>query len=161
MNKKIIFEIVRKFNYLIWLIVLIFFTVFVTYFYNLNKNNQIIYLNKLLNNIYLGKSLKKITNELSPRYINLEYNVNEGDTYESIINNIDVPNLEKKLLLKTITENKHVKILRVNQKIYFTIDRRNNTKIVNFTIEIDKKKIFFLKEMKLKKILFQESLKKI
>ncbi len=117
MNKKIIFEIVRKFNYLIWLIVLIFFTVFVTYFYNLNKNNQIIYLNKLLNNIYLGKSLKKITNELSPRYINLEYNVNEGDTYEGIINNINVPDLEKNLFLKTITENKNVKILRVNQKI--------------------------------------------
>ena len=151
MNKKIIFEIVRKFNYLIWLIVLIFFTVFVTYFYNLNKNNQIIYLNKLLNNIYLGKSLKKITNELSPRYINLEYNVNEGDTYEGIINNINVPDLEKNLFLKTITENKNVKILRVNQKIYFTIDRRNKTKIVNFTIEIDKKKNVFFKRNEVKK----------
>ena len=151
MNKKIIFEIVRKLNYLIWLIVLIFFTVFVTYFYNLNKNNQIIYLNKLLNNSYLKNSLKKTTNELSTRYINLEYNVNEGDTYESVINNINVPNLEKKLLLKTITENKHVKILRVNQKIYFTIDRRNNTKIVNFTIEIDKKKNIFFKINEIKK----------
>ena len=151
MNKKIIFEIVRKFNYLIWLIVLIFFTVFVTYFYNLNKNNQIIYLNKLLNNIYLEKSLKKITNELSPRYINLEYNVNEGDTYEGIINNINVPDLEKNLFLKTISENKNVKILRVNQKIYFTIDRRNKTKIVNFTIEIDKKKNVFFKRNEVKK----------
>ena len=66
--------------------------------------------------------------------------MNEGDTYESIINNIKVPNLEKKLFLKSINENKNVKILRVNQKIYFTIDRRNRTKIVNFTIEIDKKK---------------------
>ena len=78
--------------------------------------NQIIYLNKLLNNSYLGISLKKITSELSPRYINLEYNVNEGDTYESIINNIKVPNLEKKLFLKSINENKNVKILRVIKK---------------------------------------------
>ena len=124
MNKKIIFEIVRKFNYLIWLIVLIFFTVFVTYFYNLNKNNQIIYLNKLLNNIYLGKSLKKITNELSPRYINLEYNVNEGDTYESIINNLNVPNSEKKLFLDMVTKNKNIKILKLNQKIFFKIDNK-------------------------------------
>ena len=151
MNKKIIFRIIRKFNYLIWLLILIFFTVLVTYFYNLNKNNQIIYLNKLLNNSYLGISLKKITNELSPRYINLEYNVNEGDTYESIINNIKVPNLEKKLFLKSINENKNVEILRVNQKIYFTIDRRNKTKIVNFTIEIDKKKNLFFKRNELKK----------
>ena len=151
MNKKIIFEIIRKFNNLIWLLLLIFFTVFVTYFYDLNKNNQIIYLNKLLNNSYLKNSLKKITSELSPRYINLEYSVNEGDTYESIINNINVPNLEKKLFLKTIVENKNVKILRVNQKIYFTIDKRNNTKIVNFTIEIDKKKNIFFKRNEIKK----------
>ena len=144
MNKKIIFEIIRKFNYLIWLLILIFFTVLVTYFYNLNKNNQIIYLNKLLNNIYLGNSIKNITNQLSPRYIDLEYIVKEGDTYESIINNIDIPNLEKKLFLKSVTKNKNVKILKVNQKIYFMVDRRNKTKIVNFTIEIDKKKnIFF------------------
>ena len=37
MNKKIIFEIIRKFNYLIWLFIFNFFTVFVTYFYDLNK----------------------------------------------------------------------------------------------------------------------------
>ena len=146
MNKKIIFGIIKKFNYLIWLLLLIFFTIFVTYFYDRNKNNQIIYLNKLLNNIYLGNSIKNITNQLSPRYINLEYIVKEGDTYESIINNIDIPNLEKKLFLKSVTKNKNVKILRVNQKIYFIIDRRNKTKIVNFTIEIDKKKnIIFIK----------------
>ena len=144
MNKKIIFGTIRKFNYLIWLLLLIFFAVFVTYFYDRNKNNQIIYFNKLLNNIYLGNSIKNITNQLSPRYINLEYIVKEGDTYESIINNIDIPNLEKKLFLKSVTKNKNVKILKVNQKIYFIIDRRNKTKIVNFTIEIDKKKnIFF------------------
>ena len=37
----------------IWLIFLVFFTVFVTYFYDLNKKNQINYLNKSL------KMLKK------------------------------------------------------------------------------------------------------
>ena len=78
MNKKIIFGTIRKFNYLIWLLLLIFFAVFVTYFYDRTKNNQIIYFNKLLNNIYLGNSIKNITNQLSPRYINLEYIVKES-----------------------------------------------------------------------------------
>ncbi len=140
MNKKVVLEIFRKFNYLFWLLLLIFFTVFVTYFYDQNKNNQIIYLNKLINNIYLGNSVKKLTNELSPRYINLEYNVNEGDTYDSIINSVNIPNLEKKLFLKSIAKNKSIKVLKVNQKIYFTIDKRDKTKIIDFTIEIDKKK---------------------
>ena len=144
MTKKIIFGIIRKFNYLIWLLLLIFFTVFVTYFYDRNKNNQIGYLNKLLHNTYLENSLKKITSELKPRYAYLEINVNQGDTYESIINSIDIPNLEKKLFLKTVIKNKSVKILKLNQKIHFIIDRRNNTKILNFTIEINKKKnIYF------------------
>ena len=144
MNKKIILQIVRKFNYLFWLILLIFFTVFVTYFYDRNKNNQINYLNKLLQNTYLNNSLKKITSELKPRYIYLEYNVNQGDTFESIINNINIPNLEKNLFLKSVTKDKNIKILRLNQKIFFTIDKRNKTKIINFTIEIDKKRnIYF------------------
>ena len=144
MNKKVILGIIGKFNYLIWLLILIFFTVLVTYSYDRNKNNQINYLNKLLQNTYLNNSLKKITSGLKPRYVYLEYNVKQGDTYENIINNINIPKIEKKLFLKSITENKNIKILRVNQKIYFTIDRRNKTKIINFTIEVDKKKnIFF------------------
>ena len=81
MNKKIIFKIIEKYSYFIWLIFLIFFTIFVTYFYDLNKKNQIKYLNRSLKNIYLGNSLKKITSELKPRYIYIEYIVKEGDTY--------------------------------------------------------------------------------
>jgi len=144
MNKKIIFKIIRKYSYFIWLIFLIFFTILVTYFYDINKKNQINYLNKFLKNIYLNNSLKKITSELKPRYINIEYKVKEGDTYENIINNLSIPNLEKKIFLNTVTKNKNINILKLNQKIFFRIDKKNNTKIVNFTIEINKKKnIFF------------------
>jgi len=45
-----------------------------------------------------------------------------------------------------VTNNKNINILKLNKKIYFKIDKKNNTKIVNFTIEIDNKKnIFFEK----------------
>ena len=96
MNKKIIFKIFNKYSYFFWLIILIFLTVFITYFYNLNKKSQINYLNKALKNTYLNNSIKKLTSELKPRYINIEYNVKQGDTYESIINNISIPQTEKK-----------------------------------------------------------------
>ena len=140
MNKKIIFKIINKYSYFFWLIILIFLTVFITYFYNLNKKSQINYLNKALKNTYLNNSIKKLTSELKPRYINIEYNVKQGDTYESIINNINIPKIEKKIFLNTVTKNKNINILKLNQKIFFKIDRKDNTRIINFVIEIDKKK---------------------
>ena len=48
--------------------------------------------------------------------------------------------------MNSVTNNKNINILKLNQKILIKIDKKNNTKIVNFTIEIDKKKnIFFEK----------------
>jgi len=144
MKKKTIFKKIEKYSHFIWLIFLIFFTVFVTYFYDLNKKNQINYLNKSLKNIYLNNLLKKITSELKPRYVFIEYKVKEGDTYENIVNNLDIPKSERKLFLKSVAKNKNIKILKLNQKISFKIDKKNNTKIINFSVEIDKKKnIFF------------------
>ena len=144
MNKKIIFKIINKYSYFFWLIILIFLTVFITYFYNLNKKSQINYLNKALKNTYLNNSIKKLTSELKPRYINIEYNVKQGDTYESIINNINIPKIEKKIFLTTVTKNKNINILKLNQKIFFKIDIKDNTRIINFVIEIDKKKKYFI-----------------
>ena len=146
MIKKKTIKLIGQYSYFIWLIFLIFSTVLVTYFYDLNKKNQINYLNRSLKNIYLNNSLKRITSELKPRYIYIEHKVKEGDTYESIINNLNIPKKEKKLFLNSVTNNKNINILKLNQKIFFKIDKKNNTKIVNFTIEIDKKKnIFFEK----------------
>ncbi len=143
-KKKI--KLIGQYSYFIWLIFLIFSTVLVTYFYDLNKKNQINYLNRSLKNIYLNSSLKRITSELKPRYIYIEHKVKEGDTYESIINNLNIQKKEKKLFLNSVTNNKNINILKLKQKIFFKIDKKNNTKIVNFTIEIDKKKnIFFEK----------------
>ena len=144
MIKTNINKIFSKYNYFIWLLFLIFLTVLVIFFYNQDKKKQISNLKKSLNNTYLKNSIKKITSELNPRYVNIEYTVKQGDTYESIINGLDVPNIEKKKILKIITKNKNLNVLKLNQKISFKIDKKNNTKIKNFIIEIDKKNnIFF------------------
>ena len=140
MIKNVILKLIGQYSYFIWLLILIIFTISVTYFYDINKKNQINSLNKALKNIYLSNSIKKITSELKPRYINIEYNVKQGDTYETIIKGLDIPNIEKNIFLKTVTKNKNIDILKLNQKILFKIDKKDNTKIVNFIIEIDKKK---------------------
>ena len=143
MNKKNYKQLIREYSYFVWLIFLVVATILSTYFYDINKKNQIEYLYKSLNNIYLKNSLKKITSELKPRYISREHVVSEGDTYESIIDSFKISNNEKKLFLKTVSKKKNIKVLRPNQKLFFKIDKLNAPKIINFSIEIDKKKKSF------------------
>ena len=139
MKKKII-EKLQEFAYFIWLILLIFIAVFVTYFYDTNKSNQIYFLQKSFDNIYLKKSIKSITSEFKPRYLTIEYKVQSGDTYENIINNINIPKSEREKFLQAVKKINQIKSLQQNQKIFIKIDRKDNIKIVEFKVEINKKK---------------------
>ncbi len=146
MGKNKIYKKIRDYSYFIWLILLISVATITTNFYDSNKKNQTNFLKKSLSNTYLIKSIKKITSELKPRYIELDYVVKQGDTYENIINNIKISKKEKKLFLETISKKKKLKVLRLNQKISFKIDRKIKTKIIEFKIEIDNKnEIYFVR----------------
>jgi len=139
-----IFKRIKYLKNLFFLFFLIFVTVAITTFYDQNKKNQTNSLKKTINNIFFQKIAKKITNELKPRYININHITKQGETYESIVNNLTIPEAEKKLILKTITSEKKLKILKLNQKIFFKLDKKGNTRIIEFRIEIDKKnEIFF------------------
>ena len=138
----------KSFSHFIWLILLVTVTSFVTYFYEVNKETQYLNLKKTLQNVYFQKALTKITNTLEDRYKDFLYVVKEGDNYESIINSIEVSNNEKKIFLETIKKNQTIKILRPNQKIYFKIDKKDKPKIIEFIIEISKKKeIYFVRNI--------------
>ena len=90
----------KSLSHFIWLILLITITVLVTYFYEKNTKSQYEPLKKTLNNIYFQKTLIKLSSELENRFKELEYIVKLGDTYESIIKNIEIPKEEKKKFLK-------------------------------------------------------------
>ena len=139
MKDKILVKL-QEFAYFIWLILLVFIAVFVTFFYDTNKKNQIYFLQKSFDNVYLKKSLTSLTAEFKPRYVSIDYKVQSGDTYENIIDAIDIPREEKKLFLDNVKKNKEVKSLKQNQKIFFKLDRKDQTKIIEFKIEIDKKR---------------------
>ena len=156
---------IKSLSHFIWLILLIIITSFVTYFYESNKSSQYKSLKKTFNNFYLQKTLSKITSDLEYRYSELKYIVNEGDNYEIIINNINIPKKERQLFLDAVKKNKEIKILRPNQKIYFKIDKKNNPKIQEFKIEIDKKReIFFIRDLETNNFIskkIEKNLKKI
>ena len=134
-NRKI-----KPFSHFIWLILLILIVSFVTYFFDNNKKKQSEIFKKTLDNIYLQKTFTKITSGLESRFITIDYKVKQGDTYENIINGISITKAEKKLFLKTVTKNNNLKILKLNQNLYFKIDKRNTPRILEFKIEVSKKK---------------------
>ena len=138
---------VKSLSHFIWLTLLVIITSFVTYFYEVNKKSQYNGLKKTLNNVYFQKVITKITSEIQDRYVNLEYVVKEGDNYENIIDGIEISKKEKMIFLETIKKNKEIKILRPNQKIFFKIDKKDGPKILEFIIEISKKReIYFSKD---------------
>ncbi len=150
--KTRIIEKLQEYAYFIWLILLIFIAVFVTYFYDTNKKNQIYLLQKSFDNVYLKKSINSLTSKLKPRYIEINYVVQSGDNFESILDKIDLPISEKENFLSTVKEQNEIKSIKKNQRIYFKIDRKKNARIIKFKIEIDKKKdIEFLRYSNLKK----------
>ena len=130
---------IKVYAHFIWLILLMSISVLVINYYNQNKKNQVEYLIKSLDNIYLHKSLKNITSKLKPRYIKINYISKAGDTYESIINNLKINKIEKKLFLKSIAKHKSLKILRTGKKFFFKIDQMDKSKILEFKIETGKK----------------------
>ena len=150
---------------MIFLFLLILITTFVTYFYNINKISQNKSLKKTFSNVYLQKTFAKITSELQNRYTEIDYKVEEGDNFESIINKLKLSKKEKKLFLETVKKNKEIRILRPSQKIYFKIDKKDVFKIVEFKIQINKKKeIQFVKDFNSKEFnsnILEKELEKI
>ena len=96
MKNKILNKL-REYTYFIWLLILLFLAIFVTYYYDVNKKNQIFLLQKTFKNVYLNKTIGSITSKFKPRYVTIKHKVQKGDTYESILENIEIPFSEKKV----------------------------------------------------------------
>ena len=87
-----------------------------------------------LDNIYLIKTIKEITNSLQPRYTKYIYTSKSGDTYQSIINNLDIAKNEKKVIQDIILKEKSLKVLRINQKFTFKFDHLAKKKVKQYKI---------------------------
>ena len=136
-----------EYSLFFWIILISVIGIFSSTIYNKNKDDQLKKIESTLDNIYLKKTLKEITESLEPRFTTLNYTSNTGDTHQSIINSLKINKKEKKLLLDTISKEKSLKILRLNQKFIFKFDNLLNYKIIEFRIEKDKKnEIIFQKD---------------
>ena len=150
----------KEYSIFFWIFLVAVLVIFISTTYSTNKDNQSQKIKSSLENIYLKKIIKEITNNLKPRYTTLEYISKAGDTYQNIINKLDVDKNEKSLLLETIKQEKTLKVLKINQKFNFKFDNLSKTKVIEFIIETDKKNEIIFKKTSIKNTFTSKKIKK-
>jgi len=135
-------KIIKNNFYFIFLSLLIFLTILLTNIYSSNKKNQIDKINNIIDNIYLKKTVNLVINNLNPKYSYLSFKVNKGETFEKIVNKLNLSKAEKKLVIKNISKYKFINNLYQGQKIYFKLDNSIPAKVIELKIEQSKKKYF-------------------
>ena len=122
-----IVNFLRKNLEIFLLIFLLIISVFITQLYNTNeKKIQKDYL-EILRNSYFKKSINYFFSNLKPKYENIEYKIEYGDTLVKILNNLSVDekdvNKVVTLLKKTKTKN-----LIQNQVLKITLENNGSLK---------------------------------
>ena len=104
------------------------------------KQKQANLFEKTLENIYLSKTLDTIITNLKSRFETINFRIQTGDTFEKILNKIDISKNEKNKILKEVLKLKLINNLKKNHKILFKIDKKKPIKILEFSIQISKTK---------------------
>ena len=120
----------KEFSIFFWLFLISIILIIISTVHLNNKNYQTEQIKNSLKNIYLKKTIEEITNNFKPRYTNFNYTSKSGDTYQTIINNLEIAKNEKKNLLDAISKEKSLKILKVNQKFFFKFDHLSDNQII-------------------------------
>jgi len=124
----------------ILLVSLVLLSILTTQVYNVNKkiitNNYI----NLINNMYFQKAVKHGFDNLSPKYKNINHKILQGESFDKILKNYGVPEIEIKKINKILSKNNNLNKLKSNQIIKFTIDQSDNKKIISFLYPVSRSK---------------------
>ena len=142
-------KFIRNKSYQFILAGIIGITVLVLNFYLAEKNKQTESLSRSIDNIYVNKSLNFIINNLNPKFKIIELEIEEGDTFEKILNKINIPLDEKTKIIKKLSKFKFINNLYKGQSVNFKIDNNKPIKVINISIELTKSKsLVFSREAK-------------
>ena len=153
--KKTLFQKIRDFQSFILLLCLVTITIFIINLYEKFKTNQIKDFKNILQNTYLQKTLISVSKSLEPRFETINYVVSSGESFEKILDEIEIESKEKTKFLNYFLNKKLKFKIYENQKITFEIDNLKNRKITKIVIPINKKKdliISYNKSNKLKTV---------
>ena len=123
--KSIQFKISKNFEFF-FVLLLILISIIITQFYNSSKNIAHKEYIKIFNNIYFQKTVKNIFDNFSPKYLKIDHIVVPNESMSSILKKYDVSEKEANLIIKEIQAKLKKNTLKVNQKISFTINKKDN-----------------------------------
>ena len=132
--------IVKKYNLHFLSLFLIILCISLSNYFTNFKKKQNFDFQKLLENIYLNKTSTSIIENLDPRYEKIIIKVKRGDSFQKILNQIEIESGEKQKILKEVLKKKSVSNLLKGQKIIFKIDKRKSKKIIELLVEMSKTK---------------------
>ena len=146
MNKFKLRKLIQKyFQFIFSLLLVLLIALFISYD-SFHKKNQIDLFEKTLENIYLKNTVNSIIKNLKPRVETINYRIQTGDTFEKVLNKINISKNEKKKILKKVLKLKLINNLKKNHKISFKIDKKEPEKILEFSIQASKtKSILFIR----------------
>ena len=158
MVKSKLNKLVKNNIYLILLVSIILFTILSTNYFSVLKRNQEDSLLNILENTFFKKSINHLVKNLNPRFTYLNFKVNQGDTFEKILNQLKISKNEKEIVIKNLSSFKFVNNLFKGQNISFELENANSSvKIIEISIEQSKtKKYVFYRINDLNKFDYKE-----
>ena len=138
--KNKINKLVKNNFTLLLLIFIIFISILSTNFYSLNKKNQIEKFSNFFENTYLKKTTNEILNNLNPKFSYEIFIVQKGDTFKKILNKTKIPNDEKRIINKDLSQYKFINKLFEGQKIKFKLDNTKPIRVLEILFEKSKLK---------------------
>ena len=165
MNKFKLRKLIEKYFQFISFLLLVLLIIFLISYNSFHKKNQTDLFEKTLENIYLKNTVNSIINNLKPRFETIDYKIQTGDTFEKVLNKINISKNEKKKILKKVLKLKLINNLKQNHQISFKVDKKEPAKVLEFSIQTSKtKSIQFIRNNisnKFDSIEIEKDLKKI
>ncbi len=130
-------------NEILALIILIIITLVSTTYHNYTKNKIYETHKDFIQNIYLKKTINHILNKIEPRFKKISHKVQEGETFNSILEEYNLSKKDISTINNKISKKVNLNRLNTNQKIYFTIDQTDNS-VKDFMFQISSKERIIL-----------------
>ena len=134
---------VKNKNEILALVFLIILTATFTSYYNFTKRQVKQNYNEIINNIYFKKTTNHFFSKLEPKFKKIRHKIEEGETFDLILNKYAISIEEIKSLKTKLSEKINLNRLNTNQKINLTIDQSSN-KIKDFVLQISNKERIML-----------------
>ena len=159
--KSQIYQKFQEFRSFVLLLLLLTLTVITISSYDRFKSEQLNNLENIIQNLYLQKTLESISNSLNPRFEKINYIIKSGQSFEAILNEVNIDKQERKKIIDFIIKNKIKFNIYENHKIILDIDNLEGKKIRKITIPINKKKDLILSYNQNNSLEFKEITKEL